>query len=101
MLCAVHSNGGEIEDGNKNQQGQVAAAAAVYRDLDLATSELDKISYGGLFESKRGMLSRPYISSIVKDMDVESQSLFLSKLDDYKSNSSSSSSSNSSSRSNT
>lgn len=49
-------------------------------ELDLATRvESDNFSYGGLFESKRGMLSRPYVSSIVKDMDPTTLASFLSQ----------------------
>ena len=49
-------------------------------ELDLATrSESDNFSYGGVFESKRGMLSRPYVSSIVKEMDPTTLASFLSQ----------------------
>jgi len=53
-----------------------------HHDLDLATTELSGISYGGMFESNRGMLSRPYVSYILYQMDSSSLSNFLSTLDD-------------------
>jgi hypothetical protein len=54
--------------------------------VDIASSALDNISYGGLFESSRGMLSRPYVSPVLQQMDDSSRSSFLmdvnaSKLD--------------------
>lgn len=50
-------------------------------DLDLAaSSEMDNFSFGGVFESKNGLLSRPYVSQTLKDMDDKSQLSFLSQI---------------------
>jgi serine O-acetyltransferase len=53
-----------------------------HHDLDLAKGDIDSSSYGGVFESKRGMLSRPYVSSVAREMEDSSLSSFLSQLDD-------------------
>ena len=50
-------------------------------DLDLAaSSEMDNFSFGGVFESKNGLLSRPYVSQTLQDMDDKSQLSFLSQI---------------------
>jgi len=79
-----NDNGNDSSSNNSGNNGNTNGKGTKrrrYHDLDLASSELDKMSYGGMFDSKRGMLSRPYVSNVVKEMDPASQASFLSKLD--------------------
>ena len=51
-------------------------------DLDLALGDAtDKLSFGGAFESKHGMLSKPYVSPMINDIDQSKFSTLFTKLE--------------------